>query len=327
MTLLEMFTILAPVAFIVGFALQRGNVCSVLAARQVVWSGRWSRLHGLLLASACGFAVLMPFVWMDIGPFKLSAQVMPGAITVAAGVLYAIGCYIFGACIFGVCSRAPSGHISFFFAIPAMAIGATLGQNSGIAPSKAEMVPSMTASGSPMLIILWVAALIWLAWATARLIAGQRRAGASFSGLLNQSRWRSSMAAIVIGVLGCLLFATNAAWFYPAAAKRLTLYIADMSPVFPMDSLIGAGAVFLGSFVAARFRGRFVMRRPYAIPTFQAIVGGLVVGYAWALIPGGNDSMVLFMMPSLALNGIVAYASMFASLLVLEYMKKRFGLS
>lgn len=325
MTIVEMFTILAPVAFIVGFALQRGNVCSVLAARQVVWSGRWSRLHGLLLASACGFAVLMPLIWLGIGPFKLSPQVMPGPITVAAGVLYAIGCYIFGACIFGVCARAPAGHISFLFSIPAMAVGATLGQDSGIAPTRAMMEPAMTATASPALVILWIAALVWLAWASARLIAGQRRAGVTFSSLLSQSRWRSSMAAIVIGVLGALLFATDSAWFYPAAAKRLTLYFTNMSPVFPTDSVIGAGAVFLGAFVAARYKGRFVMRPPHLIPTFQAVVGGLVIGFAWALIPGGNDSMVLFMLPSLALNGIVAYASMFAALIALEYMKKRFG--
>lgn len=327
MTLLEMITILAPLAFIVGFALQRGNVCSVLAARQIVWSGRWSRLHGLLLASACGFVVLMPLVWLGIGPFKLSLQVMPGLVTVAAGVLYAVGCYIFGACIFGVCSRAPSGHISFLFAIPAMAIGATLGQKSGIAPGKAAMEPTMMATMNLPLALLWGAALIWLGWAGFRLIAAHKRAGITITGLISQARWRSTMAAMVIGLLGSLLFATDSAWFYPAAAKRLTLYIADMSPVFPTDSVIGAGAVFLGAFVAARYKGRFVMRRPYAIPTFQAIVGGLVVGFAWALIPGGNDSMVLFMMPSLALNGIVAYAAMFVTLIGLEYMKKRLGLN
>lgn len=327
MTIVEMFTILAPIAFIVGFALQRGNVCSVLAARQVVWSGRWSRLHGLLLASACGFAVLMPLVWMGIGPFKLSPQVMPGPVTVAAGVLYALGCYVIGACIFGVCARAPAGHISFFFAIPAMAIGATLGQKSGIAPERAMMEPAMTASASLPLILLWGAALLWLGWATVRLIAGQRRAGVTLTGLLGQSRWRSAMAAIVIGILGSLLFATDSAWFYPAAAKRLTLYLTGLSPTFPTDSVIGASAVFLGGFVASLYKGRAAMRLPHVIPTFQAIVGGLIIGFAWALIPGGNDSMVLFMLPSLALNGIVAYVSMFAALLALEYAKKRFGLS
>ena len=113
--------------------------------------------------------------------------------------------------------------------------------------------------------------------------------------------------------------------FLPGCAKRLTLYFTNMSTTFPTDNVIGAGAVFLGALVAALYKGRVAVRPPHLIPTFQAVVGGLVIGFAWALIPGGNDSMVLFMLPSLALNGIVAYASMFVELIALEYMKKRFG--
>ncbi len=96
-----------------------------------------------------------------------------------------------------------------------------------------------------------------------------------------------------------------------------------MNPTFPTDSLIGAGALFLGSLAAAMYKGRVVVRPPHVVPTFQAIVGGLIMGFAWALIPGGNDSMVLYMLPSLALNGIVAYAAMFVTLMGLEVMKRR----
>jgi len=131
MTAIELITILGPLAFIVGFALQRGNVCTVLAARQIVWTGRWSRLRGLLLTSAWGLAILLPIAWFDIEPFKLGKQVMPSLLTVVAGALYAVGCFVNGACIFGICSRTTAGHLSFLFAIPAMGIGATLGQKSG----------------------------------------------------------------------------------------------------------------------------------------------------------------------------------------------------
>lgn len=322
----EMVLVLAPLAFIVGFALQRGNVCSVLAARQIAWSGRWSRLHGLLFASACGFAILMPLVWLGVGPFTLSPQVMPGVTTVAAGILYALGCYVMGACIFGVCSRSAAGHISFLFAIPAMAVGATLGQHSGLAPARADMTATMTASPGPVVGLLWLGAIAWVALAGTRMVRAYARAGVTWATILHQSRWRSGLAAIVIGVLGSALFATDSAWFYPAAAKRLTVFIAGMSDTFPTDSLIGAGALFFGALVAAMYKGRVVVRPPHVIPTFQAVVAGLIIGFAWALIPGGNDSMVLYMLPSLALNGIVAYAVMFATLIGLEVMKRRLGI-
>jgi hypothetical protein len=323
MSTVAIFTVLAPLAFVVGFALQRGNVCSVLAARQIVWSGRFSRARGLLLASAWGFAVLLPLVAFGIGPFKLSQQAMPGLATVLAGVIYAVGCFCCGACIFGVCSRTVSGHISFVFAIPAMAIGATFGQSLGLGPQPAVMTATAAASPGLPLLVLWIATVAWLLWSTARTLVAYARVGVRPGTILKQARWRSALAATVIGILGSLLFATDTAWFYPAAVKRLTLYAAGLSPVFPLDSLVGGGAVFLGGLVAALYKGRVVVRPPHLLASLSAIVGGLVIGFAWAMIPGGNDAMVLYLVPSLALHGIVAYAAMFVTLIGIEWMKRR----
>lgn len=317
------YTVLAPLAFIVGFALQRGNVCSVLAARQIVWTGRWSRLRGLLLASAWGFAFLMPLAWFDIGTFALCKQVTPGIFTVLAGIAYAVGCYINGACIFGICSRVTAGHISFVFAIPAMAVGAALGQHSGFAPKPSGPSVATTASDSVPLQLLWVAILIWLGWATYKMIERYRSAGVTLSTVISQSRWRAALAAAIIGTLGALLFATDTGWFYPAAAKRLALYAVGLTSALPLDSLVGAGALFVGGFVAGLYKGRFVVRPPHLIPSIKAIVGGLIIGFAWAFIPGGNDAMVLYMLPSLALNGIVAYVAMFLTLIGIEHLKRQ----
>ena len=74
----------------------------MLAARQIVWAGRWFRLRGLLLTSTWGFAILMPIAWFGIEPLRLGKQMMPDLLTVAAGVLYAIGYFVNGACIFSV---------------------------------------------------------------------------------------------------------------------------------------------------------------------------------------------------------------------------------
>ena len=47
------------------------------------------------------------------------------------------------------------------------------------------------------------------------------------------------------------------------------------------------------------------------------------MGFAWALIPGGIDAMVLYLVPSLALHGIVAYATMLTTLIGIESLKRR----
>lgn len=318
---LQVFTIIAPLAFLVGFALQKGNVCSVLAARQLVWTGRHSRLIGLGLASAWGLVLILPLHWFGVEPFHISRQVTPGVFTILAGVVYGLGCYINGACIFGVCSRLAAGHISFVFAIPAMAIGATLGQYSGLTPIPSA--PTFAASFHSPMFVLWVAISVWLIWNLAKLLARYRRSGIKISQIIFQARWRSALAATVIGALGSLLFATGVAWFYPAAVKKIMLFAFGTLPEFPLESFVGGGMLFIGAVTAGLAKGRMLVRPPHLVPSLRAAAGGLVIGVAWAFIPGGNDALVLYLLPSLALNGIVAYGAMLATLIFMEYLKKR----
>jgi uncharacterized protein len=318
MSVVQIFAVLGPLAFAVGFALQRGNVCSVLAARQIVWTGRWSRLHGLLLASAWAFAVIMPVAWFGAGPFKPSGQLPLSALPVIGGALYAFGCYVNGACIFGVCSRATAGNLAFIFAIPGMAAGATLAELAHVSPSASDLQPTLASQPTGMLLALWLAIVGFLAWIVWRMIRVHWRAGITLANLLGQSRWRSTMAAAIIGVIGGLLFATDVPWIYPALIRRVAFYIAGTRADFPLETIVGSAALFLGGMAAAGYHGRFVFHAPHLVPALQSLIGGVIMGFAWALIPGGNDAMVLYLVPSLALHGIIAYFAMLTTLIGIE---------
>ena len=293
----QIFAVLAPLAFAVGFALQRGNVCSVLAARQIAWTGRWSRLRGLLLASAWAFAVIMPIAWFHLGPFKTSGEFPLSALPVFGGILYAFGCYVNGACIFGVCSRLTAGNLAFIFAIPGMAAGATLAELARVSPSAVQFRPTIAAEPNGVLVALWLAALVFLAWVLWRMVRVHRRAGITLAGLFRQSRWRSSLAAAVIGVIGGLLFATDVPWIYPALIRRVAFYFAGTRAGFPLETIVGSASLFLGGIAAAGYHGRFVSA-PHPVPSLQSLLGGTIMGFAWALIPGANDAMVLYLVPS-----------------------------
>ncbi len=322
MSVLQIVTVLAPLAFIVGFALQRGNVCSVLAARQIAWMGRWSRLRGLLLASLWAFAVLMPLAWYAGAPFAMSGGFPLSILPLIGGVLYAFGCYVNGACIFGVCSRLTAGDLAFLFAIPAMAGGATIAELTHAGPAPGTQTPTLAALPSGPLISLWFVAAGVLIVAMARMIRGHRRAGMTPKAILWQSRWRPALAATLLGLIGGVLFALDVAWIYPALFKRLGFYMAGLAPHFPLDTVVGSAALFLGGIAAAGYHGRFALRRPHLLRSLQSIVGGTIMGFAWALVPGGNDAMVLWLVPSLAFHGIIAYAAMLGTLIGLETLKR-----
>ena len=254
MSVLQIFVVLAPLTFAVGFALQRGNVCSVLAARQIAWTGRWSRLRGLLLASAWAFAVILAVVWSGIGPFKLSGQLPLSVLPVLGGALYAVGCYVNGACIFGVCSRLTAGNMSFIFAIPGMAGGASLAELAQVSPSAAQLQPTLAATPGALPLTLWLAAVLTLAWVLWRMLRVHWRAGITMANLLRQSRWRSSLAAVIIGVIGGLLFATEVPWIYPALIRRVAFYLAG-SREFPLETIVGSASLFLGGLVRRAITG------------------------------------------------------------------------
>lgn len=63
---------LAVLAFGVGFATQRGSVCGVLAARQIVEMRKASRLVAFVMASLWALVIVVPLAWLVGGRAVLS---------------------------------------------------------------------------------------------------------------------------------------------------------------------------------------------------------------------------------------------------------------
>ena len=149
-------------AFVVGFASQRGSVCGVLAARQIVETGRASRLVAFLTASLWALVVVVPMVWLLPDRFKLIPSYVGAAAALLGGALYGAGTVVNGACVFGTASRALSGNLSFFAALPGIAVGAGLGASLGIPPlrarntkrppAKAATLPPARRASGPMIV-------------------------------------------------------------------------------------------------------------------------------------------------------------------------------
>jgi hypothetical protein len=55
----------------------------------------------------------------------------------------------------------------------------------------------------------------------------------------------------------------------------------------------------------------------------RSLVGGATMGFATILVPGGNDTLLLSALPSLAAHGAVAYLTMFGVQLSLSMIAGR----
>jgi hypothetical protein len=300
-------------AFAFGFVTQRGSVCGVLAARQIVETGGTSRLKAFITASLWAAAVAVPLAWIAPDRFVLAPSYPAAGLALIGGALYGVGTIINGACVFGTASRALSGNMAFAAALPGIAGGTVLAGTLQLSQLQGMSSPSPMLRPSP---IAWALLAVVLALAAVTLISIVRnhvRAGLGFARVLRAARWRTSLAMLMLGVIGGVLFAGGGAWSYPSLMRQIGNAVAGRPASFPLVTVLGPLALVAGGSVSVGLGGRFAMRRLEFVQIFRSGVGGTIMGIAASLVPGGNDVMLLAGLPSLGLHAALAYPTMLAT--------------
>lgn len=310
----------APLVLTAGFALQRGQICSVLAAKQIVETGSASRLAAFGYAIAWVVLLTVPLSYAFPGTVSL-APTYPLSITVLAfGALYGLGAFINGACLFGICSRSVSGSVEFLAAIPGIAIGSALAARwdvpASLGPPRASMLQELPALAMTA-VIAAAAVVIYLAINVAK---GVRRSRMTRAEVLKASRWRSSFALSLIAVSMGVLFAVGMPASYTVLPKQAGAALINATgSVNLADAAIAAG-YFVGALLSLYFGGRFRFVMPTSQACLRCLAGGIVMSFAASAIPGGNDVMILHGIPGLAINAIAGYAVMMATLIACIYV-------
>ncbi len=304
-------------AFAFGFVAQRGGVCGVLAARQIVETGGVSRLKAFIVASLWAFAVAVPLAWFFPSHFALSPSHGVIGLALAAGAFYGAGTIVNGACVFGTVSRAMSGNLSFVAALPGIATGAVLAGVLQLAHLQDAPKPSPLITPTP---VAWIGLAVVLALCVATLagvVISHRRSGVGVAQLMRAGRWRTSLAMLLIGVIGSALFMTASGWSYPSLMRQLGNAAVGRPADFPLVTVLGPFALFAGGIVSAWLGGRFVLARLSPKQITRSCLGGAMMGSAASLVPGGNDAMLLSGLPSLGLHALLAYPAMLATQLAM----------
>src|SRR5215213_1536078 len=91
-------------ALVMGFAIQRGATCAVIAVAEVVSGRRFRRLASMLEASLWVLGGLLAARALD-ALHALPAGYAVDAFTIVGGALLGIGAWINGACVFGTIAR------------------------------------------------------------------------------------------------------------------------------------------------------------------------------------------------------------------------------
>ncbi len=284
-------------ALLMGFAVQRGGTCMVAALEEVVNKGRWARFRALLETSLWvlgGFILLRAFDLLPMVPTGLSLHWHAAL----GGALLGIGAFINGGCAFGVVARVGSGQWAWLATPPGFLAGFALaGRNVGMTSAMPTMIPDWLQQVPiglvPMIIAAWVARLGWLAWNR-------------HNGGVHATIWSPHHATIVLGVAFLLLFVCVGAWAY-------TDILAEMATGRFMElGLRGLllPAMFAGALLGGWSAGLWEHRWPTPLALLKCFSGGALMGLGATLVPGGNDSLILFGMPLLWPNAWLAFACM-----------------
>jgi len=315
--------IIALLAFGVGFATQRGSICSILAARQIAETGRATPLVAFITATLWALVIVVPLSWFSKGSIFLSPSYDISVAAFLGGALYGLGTFINGGCMFGTVGRIASGNLSFLTALPGIALGAGLGAE--VALPHLAFVQADSPLREPGFVgfaVLMVAAG-FVGLAGAGIARTHRRAGLRVGQVLRASRWRTAVAMMIIGILGGLLFATGSPWSYPTLLRQVGNLALGQKAMFAPTTIIGPLAVLAGAITASALGGRFALRAASGAQLGRSLVGGATMGFATILVPGGNDTLLLSALPSLAAHGTVAYLAMFGVQLSLSMIARR----
>lgn len=297
MTLLHAGALL--LAAIVGFAAHRASLCTVKAVAEVMSSGT-AHMFGSFARAALWAAAIAGVVGL-IGPGTLQAPVAwSPSFSLAGGFVFGVGAALNGGCSLSTVQRLIDGELSMLATLVGLAAGVAFGQafivSGGVSAQPMPASPWMT--HPPWAVLLLVGLLLWCVREAFRLLHAAVPA-TTIREILGQPTYQPAPAAALMGVAAGTLYPLQGAWTYTNFLRsEAGAWLGAVVPPSGFHALL-VTSVLAGMLLSARRRNSFHLRTAPAPVCLRAACGGALMGIGVALIPGGNDTLLLAAIPAL----------------------------
>lgn len=294
---------------VLGGALVRANSCTVAATQRLVEGGRTDWLVGILIVIGWAGVTLSSVALALPGLVEMPPDFVLAWNAVAGGVVLGLGAAVNRGCFLGSLAQFARGHLGYGLTLvgigAAMAILAT-GWFSSWAPDAVPrtdpglgQATSMSANFAIFLLPSLYGAWRW--W---------RRRSATL------------LALIFVGISGGAIYACNPAWSYAGSFFRLSQSRPSLSSISAEAPAI---ALLLGALASAMTAHRFNLQVPRWRAAPAHLGGGFLMAVGAQIIPGGNDTLMLWAIPGLTLYGVTAYAAMIVTIAALLMARRASG--
>jgi uncharacterized membrane protein YedE/YeeE len=309
-----------------GFAAHRASVCTVRAVTELTSSRTGYMFLSIAKSSVWVLVVTLPFFClMPAECAKVSGWSLT-YVAILGGFLFGVGAGLNGGCAVSTMARLVDGEMRMLLTVGGFALGVlgylALLHNQWLT----RPVPSAAFVGSlgSWIIAIAIVLPIWAAYELVRLWR-TRKTGCSLLQRILAPQYRLSTSAMLIGVAGSAIYLMFGSPGYTATLQNLIeSYMNEQHPpaLAPCVLLV---AVFSGMVVSTIQRGSFRFDWQPRLSWLRNAGGGALMGLGTAMLPGGNDALVLFGIPSLSPHAGPAFATMVIGATAAVWLLRRCG--
>ncbi|MEM7223546.1 MAG: YeeE/YedE thiosulfate transporter family protein [Pseudomonadota bacterium] len=298
-------------ALLLGFAAHRASICTVKAVVEVISSRRGYMLASLIKTVLWAMAVILvaALVW-DEG-LHLAEGYLPSLPSFAGGVIFGMGAAMNRGCAFSTLNKLGSGDLAMVGTLGGFVIG-VVGFELIVGQLDLAVVPvdvPLPLSAPRWLLVLVLALTAYALFELTRLWRRRDRSqNLKARGL--SPRYRLSTAAMLIGLSGGALYLLNGDWVYTANLTQGVEWFMGGDAAPPLANGLLFGAVLIGIWLSAWQRQAFALRWPRIGPGLMHLLGGVLMGLGAALVPGGNDALILSALPVWLPHALPAFLGM-----------------
>jgi hypothetical protein len=296
-------------AAILGFATHRASICTVRAVAEMMSSRRAFMLASVGKSILWASAVTIPFFLLSMSTPPQSGAWTLSIAALLGGFTFGVGAAMNGACVYSTMARLADGEgamlttvVGFGFGI----VGFVALLDAGWLTRPSPSMPRFA------LLIGWTAGIAMLGFAVyeATRLWRTRPRELRAHELVLAKQYRLSTAAMLIGLAAGLMYLIVGPYGYATTLQQgvESLLGRRTSPEAVRWILLGAAlAGMLASTLQRRsFRLDWRPQRRW----LMNLAGGALMGLGVALAPGGNDSLVLYAIPTLSPHALPTYAAL-----------------
>ncbi len=315
-------------AALLGFAAHRASICTVKAVEEVLTTRRAFMLLSFAKTVLWVMAVTALLLWALPGATDNLAGWQVSRFGLAGGLIFGMGAVFNKGCAFSTLTRLGGGQLSMLVSLAGFALGVvahSLLDPPDLAPAALTADSQIAEAGVwPRLVL--AALLLWGLWEVWRLWRS-RPAGQGFWASALADRYRLSTAALLLGVSNAVLYALHGSWAYTSTLTRgVQQAMGAAVPPAPIAWLLFFFLV-VGMIASAWQRRSFRLRWRPRIGWASYLVGGAFMGFGAAMVPGGNDVLILHGIPALSPHALPNYLAMLVGIAVTLIVMRLIGAS